>query len=329
MLEDKVEIPGEENEQETEIDLEAPAPEQSLEEEINVETVEDNSQSADASQESSEQPVVQDSKQKDELGEYSEGVQKRIAKLTRKMREAERQKEEAIQYAQTLKQQADRVKGQYDKLGTNYAKELEQKVTAGMAAAKAELRSATEAQDVDRQVEAQKAIAQMAMEETRLTQLKNYQDQQLQRASQTQEQIVQQPMNAVPTTQELYQAAQEIDPKAQDWSAKNTWFGTDNAMTYTAFDIHSQLVEDEGYDPQSNEYYSEVDKRIRLEFPHKFANVEQTAVEQPAQTVASAKRPAKKGRRKTVKLTPSQIAIAKRLGVPLEEYAKQLIAKEA
>jgi|TARA_B100000424_G_scaffold210228_1_gene167637 hypothetical protein len=329
MLEDKVEIPGEENEQETEIDLEAPAPEQSLEEEINVETVEDNSQSADASQESSEQPVVQDSKQKDELGEYSEGVQKRIAKLTRKMREAERQKEEAIQYAQTLKQQADRVKGQYDKLGTNYAKELEQKVTAGMAAAKAELRSATEAQDVDRQVEAQKAIAQMAMEETRLTQLKNYQDQQLQRASQTQEQIVQQPMNAVPTTQELYQAAQEIDPKAQDWSAKNTWFGTDNAMTYTAFDIHRQLVEDEGYDPQSNEYYSEVDKRIRLEFPHKFANVEQTAVEQPAQTVASAKRPAKKGRRKTVKLTPSQIAIAKRLGVPLEEYAKQLIAKEA
>ena len=329
MLEDKVEIPGEENEQETEIDLEAPAPEQSLEEEINVETVEDNSQSADASQESSEQPVVQDSKQKDELGEYSEGVQKRIAKLTRKMREAERQKEEAIQYAQTLKQQADRVKGQYDKLGTNYAKELEQKVTAGMAAAKAELRSATEAQDVDRQVEAQKAIAQMAMEETRLTQLKNYQDQQLQRASQTQEQIVQQPMNAVPTTQELYQAAQEIDPKAQDWSAKNTWFGTDNAMTYTAFDIHRQLVEDEGYDPQSNEYYSEVDKRIRLEFPHKFANVEKTAVEQPAQTVASAKRPAKKGRRKTVKLTPSQIAIAKRLGVPLEEYAKQLIAKEA
>ena len=329
MLEDKVEIPGVENEQETEIDLEAPATEQSLEEEINVETVEDNSQSADASQESSEQPVVQDSKQKDELGEYSEGVQKRIAKLTRKMREAERQKEEAIQYAQTLKQQADRVKGQYDKLGTNYAKELEQKVTAGMAAAKAELRSATEAQDVDRQVEAQKAIAQMAMEETRLTQLKNYQDQQLQRASQTQEQIVQQPMNAVPTTKELYQGSQEIYPKAQDWSAKNTWFGTDNAMTYTAFDIHRQLVEDEGYDPQSNEYYSEVDKRIRLEFPHKFANVEQTAVEQPAQTVASAKRPAKKGRRKTVKLTPSQIAIAKRLGVPLEEYAKQLIAKEA
>ena len=139
---------------------------------------------------------------------------------------------------------------------------------------------------------------------------------------------MQQPTNAVPTTQELYQAAQEIDPKAQDWSAKNPWFGTDNALTYTAFDIHRQLVEDEGFDPQSQEYYSEVDKRIRLEFPHKFANVEQTAQEQPVQNVASAKRPAAKGRRKTVKLTPSQVAISKRLGVPLEEYAKQLAAKE-
>ena len=313
---------GDENEEAQEIDLDAPAPEQSLEEEIEVEEVEQN-----ASQESVEQPAVQDSKPKDELGEYSEGVQKRIAKLTRKMREAERQKEEAIQYAQTLQSQANRMKGQYDKLGTNYAKELEQKVTAGMAAAKAELRAATEAQDVDRQVEAQKAIAQMAMEETRLGQLKNYQEQKIEKASTPQEQYVQQPMNAVPTTQELYQAAQEIDPKAQDWSAKNTWFGTDNAMTYTAFDIHRQLVEDEGFDPQSNEYYSEVDKRIRLEFPHKFGNNESTTAE-PVQTVASAKRPAKKGRRKTVKLTPSQIAISKRLGVPLEEYAKQLAAKE-
>ena len=318
---------GDENEEAQEIDLDAPAPEQTLEEEIHVEKVEDNSQSADSSQESSEQSAVQDGKAKEELGEYSEGVKKRIAKLTRKMREAERQKEEAIQYAQTLKTQADRMKGQYDKLGTNYAKELEQKVTAGMAAAKAELRAATEAQDVDRQVEAQKSVAQMAMEESRLGQIKNLQEQQLQKAQVAPEQTIQQPVNQVPTTQELYQAAQEIDPKAQDWSSKNTWFGTDNAMTYTAFDIHRQLVEDEGFDPQSNEYYSEVDKRIRLEFPHKFGNNESTTAE-PVQTVASAKRPAAKGRRKTVKLTPSQIAISKRLGVPLEEYAKQLAAKE-
>ena len=320
--ENKIDV-GDTDEQATEIDLDAPAPEQSLEEEIEIEEVEQN-----ASQEPVEQPAVQDGKSKDELGEYSEGVQKRIAKLTRKMREAERQKEEAIQYAQNLKSQADRMKGQYDKLGTNYAKELEQKVTAGMAAAKAELRAATEAGDVDRQVDAQKAVAQMAMEESRLGQIKNLQDQQLQRAQSIPEQTIQQPMNQVPTTQELYQAAQEIDPKAQDWSAKNTWFGTDNAMTYTAFDIHRQLVEDEGFDPQSNEYYSEVDKRIRLEFPHKFGNNESTTAEQPVQTVASAKRPAAKGRRKTVKLTPSQIAISKRLGVPLEEYAKQLAAKE-
>jgi hypothetical protein len=318
---------GDENEEAQEIDLDAPAPEQTLEEEIHVEKVEDNSQSADSSQESSEQSAVQDGKAKEELGEYSEGVKKRIAKLTRKMREAERQKEEAIQYAQSLKTQADRMKGQYDKLGTNYAKELEQKVTAGMAAAKAELRAATEAQDVDRQVEAQKSVAQMAMEESRLGQIKNLQEQQLQKAQVAPEQTIQQPVNQVPTTQELYQAAQEIDPKAQDWSSKNTWFGTDNAMTYTAFDIHRQLVEDEGFDPQSNEYYSEVDKRIRLEFPHKFGNNESTTAE-PVQTVASAKRPAAKGRRKTVKLTPSQIAISKRLGVPLEEYAKQLAAKE-
>ena len=318
---------GDENEEAQEIDLDAPAPEQTLEEEIHVEKVEDNSQSADSSQESSEQSAVQDGKAKEELGEYSEGVKKRIAKLTRKMREAERQKEEAIQYAQSLKTQADRMKGQYDKLGTNYAKELEQKVTAGMAAAKAELRAATEAQDVDRQVEAQKAVAQMAMEESRLGQIKNLQEQQLQKAQVAPEQTIQQPVNQVPTTQELYQAAQEIDPKAQDWSSKNTWFGTDNAMTYTAFDIHRQLVEDEGFDPQSQEYYSEVDKRIRLEFPHKFGNNESTTAE-PVQTVASAKRPAAKGRRKTVKLTPSQIAISKRLGVPLEEYAKQLAAKE-
>ena len=197
-----------------------------------------------------------------------------------------------------------------------------------MAAAKAELRAATEAQDVDRQVEAQKAIAQMAMEETRLTQLKNYQDQQLAQEQRTQR-VEAQKEQIVPQTQDPYaQAQQQIDPKAQDWATKNSWFGTDNAMTYTAFDIHKQLVEDEGYDPQSDEYYSEVDKRIRLEFPHKFANNKESTAEQPVQTVASAKRPAAKGRRKTVKLTPSQIAISKRLGVPLEEYAKQLAAKE-
>jgi hypothetical protein len=327
--EKKVDV-GEADEQETEIDLDAPAPEQSLEEEeVNVERVEeDSTKSEDTSAKSDEQSDVQEGEQKKELDEYSEGVNKRIAKLTRKMREAERQKEEAIAYAQNINEQAQKMKGRYDRLGTNYAKELEQKVVAGMAAAKAELKIATEAGDVDRQVEAQKAIAQLAMEETRLGQIKSVQEKQLQRTPQQEPQSYQNYAQQMPTSQDLYQAAQQIDPKAETWSAKNSWFGTDNAMTYTAFDIHRKLVEEEGYDTQSDDYYNEVDRRIRLEFPHKFDKVGSTTTEQPVQNVASAKRPATKGRRKTVKLTPSQVAISKRLGVPLEEYAKQLAAKE-
>ena len=237
------------------------------------------------------------------------------------MREAERQKEEAIKYAQQLKEQADKTKNQFDQLGVNYAKELEQKVTSGMEAAKAKLKAAAESGDIDAQVEAQKVVAQMAMEEARLGQLKVEQEARLKRASEVKETPVNQP--SAPMDQP------KMDPKAEAWAAKNSWFGTDNAMTYTAFDIHKRLVEDEGFDPNSDEYYSEVDKRIRLEFPQKFGNNESTTAEQPAQTVASAKRPATgKGRRKTVKLTPSQVAISKRLGVPLEEYAKQLAAKE-
>ena len=321
MQDEKIDV-GDTDEQATEIDLDAPAPEQSLEEEIKVEQVEDDNQPANASEESSEQSDVQASEQKKELDDYSEGVQKRIAKLTRKMREAERQKEEAIKYAEQVKSQADKMRGQYDTLGDSYTKELEAKVNTGMDAAKIAYKQAIDNQDVEGQVEAQKAIAQMAMEEARLNNLKQVQEQRTKQIDTQKEQIV--PQNADPYAQ----AQQQIDPKANEWATKNTWFGTDNAMTYTAFDIHRKLVEDEGYDPQSDEYYSEVDKRIRLEFPHKFANNKESTAEQPAQTVASAKRPAGKGRRKTVKLTPSQVAISKRLGVPLEEYAKQLAAKE-
>ena len=314
---------GDTDEKATEIDLDAVAPEQSLEEEIQVEQVSENdSQSADASKESSEQSDVQASEQKKELDDYSDGVQKRIAKLTRKMREAERQKEEAIAFAEKMKADADKLKARNNNLGDSYTKELESKVTTGMNAAKLAYKQAIESQDIEGQVEAQKAIAQMAMEEARLNNLKQAQEQRTQQIDTQKEQIV--PQNADPVAQ----AQQQIDPKAEDWASKNSWFGTDNAMTYTAFDIHKKLVEEEGYDPQSNEYYSEVDKRIRLEFPHKFDNVEQSTKEQPVQNVASARRPAGKGRRKTVKLTPSQVAISKRLGVPLEEYAKQLAAKE-
>ena len=328
MQEDDLKIDvGDTDEQTTEIDLDAPAPEQSLEEEIEVEQVQEASEA-----EQPEQPEKKAEDPKKELNEYSDGVQKRIAKLTRKMREAERQKEEAIQYAKNMQEQATKFKQGYDTLGSNYTTELEAKVTQGMAAAKAKLKAAIESQDVDGQIEAQRTISQMSMEEARLAQIKQYQEQ---KANQPQPQQPQQPQQnyaqmaqGMPTQNDIYQAAQQIDPKAQSWAEKNKWFGTDNAMTYTAFDIHRELVENEGYDPQSEDYYSEVDKRIRVAFPHKFDKTEDTPVEAPAQTVASAKRPAAKGRRKTVKLTPSQVAISKRLGVPLEEYAKQLAAKE-
>ena len=319
---------GDTDEQATEIDLDAPAQEKAQEEEIHVEQITENdSQSANASEKSDKQSDVQAGEQKKELDDYSDGVQKRIAKLTRKMREAERQKEEAIKFAQQMREQADKARTQFDQLGTNYTKELEQKVTSGIEAAKAKLKTATEAGDIDAQVDAQRAISQMAMEEARLNQLKVEQETRLKRTPQPQENLAQ-AAQEMPTSQDIAQAGRQLDPKAEDWASKNSWFGTDNAMTYTAFDIHRKLVEEEGFDPQSAEYYSEVDKRIRLEFPHKFDNVDQTTKEQPVQNVASAKRPAGKGRRKTVKLTPSQVAISKRLGVPLEEYAKQLAAKE-
>ena len=229
------------------------------------------------------------------------------------MREAERQKEEAIKFAEKQKDEAEQLRKRYATLDTSYTEEFEKRVTTNVDAAKVKLANAIAAGNIEEQVAAQTEIAQLAMDANRLAKLKDVQ------TAAPAETPVEQP--AAP-------AAPKVDPRADEWAQKNPWFGTDNAMTYTAFDIHKKLVEEEGFDPSSDEYYSEVDKRIRLEFPHKFDNVEQSTKEQPVQNVASAKRPAAKGRRKTVKLTPSQIAISKRLGVPLEEYAKQLAAKE-
>ena len=302
MQEEKQIDVGDADEQEQEIDLEATPIEETPAEEIVVE-------------ETKEEPKEEAPKEaKEELGEYSEGVQKRIAKLTRKMREAERQKEEAIEYAKSQKDEADKIKNRYNTLDNSYTKEFEKRVTTNLDAAKVKLATAINAGDVEAQVAAQTELAQLSMDATRLARLKDIQE------NTPTEKSVEQTPKATPPKQ--------VDPKADAWAVKNSWFGTDNAMTYSAFDIHKKLVEEEGFDPTSDEYYSEVDKRIRLEFPHKFANNKESTAEQPAQTVASAKRPATKGRRKTVKLTPSQVAISKRLGVPLEEYAKQLAAKE-
>ena len=295
---------GEANEEATTIDLDAPAAEPVKEEEIQVEEV------------AAEAPEAEAKTEKEELGEYSDGVQKRIAKLTRKMREAERQKEEAITYAKTVSEDANRLRNRFQNLDQNYAKEFEQRVTGSTESSKMRLAAAINSGDVEAQVEAQAEIAKLAMDQNRL-----------QRIKQEQEFKDNLPPVVERNVQPVAPQPAAPDPQADAWASKNAWFGSDNAMTYTAFDIHKKLVEDEGFDPNTTEYYSEVDKRIRLEFPHKFDSVERSTG-QPAQNVASAKRPATKGRRKTVRLTPSQVAISKRLGVPLEEYAKQLAAKE-
>jgi|TARA_B100000287_G_scaffold417374_1_gene453091 hypothetical protein len=249
---------------------------------------------------------------KEELEEYSKGVQKRISKLTRKMREAERQREEAVAYAQAAKKEKEDLENRFSKLDKSYVSEFEGRVKNSMTAAKQALKTAIESQDVEGQIAAQEQIANLTMDSARLNALKVANEAK--------------PKKEVNITPQQTRPNVTPDPKAEDWAAKNTWFGTDSPMTYTAFDIHKKLVEEEGFDPKSDEYYAEVDKRIRVEFPHKFGKIDDSSTEKakPAQTVASAKRPANPGRRKTVKLTSSQVAIAKRLNVPLEEYAKQL-----
>jgi hypothetical protein len=249
-------------------------------------------------------------------------VQRRIAKLTKKWREAERQKEEAITYARAQKQQADSISKKYSSLETSSVKEREARIVSGLQAAQAKLAAARESQDLSSEVEAQKEIARLGYEEARLLDMKQIAEARAvqQPTTMADVNIPQQPANSF-----------NPDPKAEDWGGKNRWFGTDKPMTYTAFDIHETLVNDEGFDPSSDEYYSELDKRIRVAFPNKFVNNEDKAqnnTTKPTQQVASARRSVNPGR-KTVRLTPSQVAIAKKLGVPLEEYAKQIkIMKE-
>ena len=303
---------GEANEVATEIDLDKPAEQAKPveEEKVEVEQVEEKPVETKTEETKDEKA--------DELKTYSEGVQKRIAKLTRKMREAERQKEEALAFAQSVKQERDSLQSRFVKADKSYVSEFETRVKSNMEAARSALRTAIEAGDVDAQVKAQEQMATLNADAVRLASLKSQQET---------EPKVEKQVNVSPS-----QAEQPVktDPKAEAWAARNSWFGNDTAMTYTAFDMHKTLVEKEGYDPQSDEYYEEIDKRLRVEFPQKFDKVADTTTERakPAQTVASARRPANTGRRKTVKLTPSQVAIAKRLGVPLEEYAKQLNVKE-
>jgi len=248
----------------------------------------------------------------DEHQEYSAGVKKRIDRLTKKMREAERQREEAVKYAQNVQSEAEKIRARMQALDQGYMTEYGSRLSMEQQQVEAELKRAVEMGDSDATVAAQRKMTQLALASDRYETTKQAQERALreqQQAAQYQRQPAPQPAPRAP------------DPKAEDWASRNEWFGTDEAMTFAAFGLHKRLVEDEGFDPTSNEYYSELDNRIRKEFPHKFKD---SAGKRPVQNVAGSARgtTGRTGRNTKVKLTPSQVAIAKKLGVPLEEYAK-------
>jgi hypothetical protein len=282
-----------------------------------IEQPEATDKETDKTFENERETKLDEQKSDNELEDYSKGVQARIAKLTRKMREAERREKAAIEYAKGVEESRKKLEQRFEKTDSDYIKKFESTINSGMEAAQKELAAAIESGDAQAQVLANKRIATLAFENAKLEAAKEGRETKLQEEK---------PVNLsqggnvnLPQTDDPI----NTDPRAEAWASKNTWFGTDRAMTYTAFEIHKDLTEKEGYDPSSDEYYAEVDKRIRVDFPHKFGNTDTKQTTAPVQTVASAKRSVKPGR-KTVRLTSSQVAIAKKLGVPLEEYAKQL-----
>ena len=308
-----VELPEEKSEVEVETKEDSsPAPQAE-------ETREEKAEGSDAQPEAKQEDKPEE--KKEELETYSKDVQRRIAKLTKKWREAERQKDEALSFAKNQKDQKEKLQKKYSKVEQAGVKDREQRITSGLQAAAAKLAAAKEAGDLAAEVEAGKEIARLGYEEARLNEAKAaYED--MAKAEPKEMQIPKVSPQQTP----------QADPKAEAWGSKNRWFGTDTAMTYTAFDLHKKLVDEEGFDPSTDEYYAEIDKRIRLEFPNKFDTTDdkvQNDTTKPTQIVASAKRSVNRSGRKTVRLTPSQVAIAKKLGVPLEDYAKQLkITKE-
>ena len=287
MAEDKqqIELDLEEN-QDTEVELEAQQ--------------EDDSSAAEARTDT-----------EDQFEKAETNTQKRIDRLTKKMREAERQKEEALRYAQGVQSEAQKLQERMNTLDTSYVNEYSTRVETQMGSAEQDLARAIEIGDTNGVIEAQRKITGLAIENDRARQAKMQQERYAQQAAAQQQQQVQQPMPQ--------QQTRRPDPKAASWADRNEWFGSDEAMTYAAFGVHKKLVENEGFDPQSDEYYTELDQRMKEEFPHKLNG----GSKRPAQTVASVSR-SSSGRSsgKKVRLTPSQVAIAKKLGVPLEEYAK-------
>lgn len=282
------------------------------ENEVEVELEEKKDEKVEAQQEE-----ATEEKKPDELEDYSANVKSRIDKLTRKMREEERQKESAIQFAESVKKENENLKTRLDNLDKGYLEEFNNRVQSQLESAKRALKDANESGDADKIVEAQANLAAITVEKSKITKPK---------VEKTEEQPNQQPVvpnQPQPIPPQPPQQAQnpKPDPKAEAWAAKNEWFGQDEVMTYASFGIHRRLVEDEGFDPTTDEYYSELDKRIAAEFPHKVGQTKQTGGSQKVVSATSSKS-RNKGGKKTVRLSPSQVAMAKRLGVPLEEYAK-------
>ena len=292
--------------------------EEVVEKEETVKEVIKDQEPEEVKEEVKEEPKEEPKEEDTKLEDYSKGVQSRIAKLTRKMREAERQRDSATEYAQALETQRQSDQKRFLKIDTDYWKRFETNIKSGMESAQRDLAGAIEAGDAKAQVEANKRIATLAFDNAKLEQ-----------AKERKEDVKLSDGGKLPRQTPQYLPEQPADPQAETWAAKNKWFGQNRAMTFTAFEIHKDLVEKEGYDPKSNEYYTEIDKRIRVDFPNKFDKDRGIETSKPVQSVASANRSVKQGRQ-TVRLTSSQVAIAKKLGVPLEEYAKQLkLTKEA
>ena len=304
-----------ENEKQVPIDTSGPDAEVEIEETKDESVVETGSEETGNTDQGTEETTQETSKKDEDLEDYSKGVQARIAKLTRKMREAERREKAALDYAKAVEEKRRVLEERFEKTDSEYVKKFETSIKTALDSAQKELAAAIESGDATAQVEANKRIAQLAFENAKLEEAKQ--------GREVKQKQVEMPVQPAQVNQVYDQPeVSNPDPRAEAWATKNPWFGTDKAMTYTAFEIHKDLTEKEGYDPNSDEYYAEVDKRIRVDFPHKFGNTNKQSTT-PVQTVASASRSVKPGR-KTVKLTSSQVAIAKKLGVPLEEYAKQL-----
>jgi len=285
---------------------------QVIEEEIIVETPEEGTVEASTEEKVEVTTETEEKPQGDELDSYSKGVQSRIKKLTEKYRQEERDKGEALRVSQELLEENKKLKSRVQALDTGYLSEYGTRLESQTDAAKRLYKEAYEAGDSDKMLEAQQLISTIAVEQSRYNTAKARADQQAKT-----------PVQEQPKPQEApVQQRPQPDPRAQDWAEKNAWFGDDKIMTTAAFTIHQQLVEEEGFDPKSDEYYSEVDSRMRKEFPHKFQTAKKSGGAQVAAAAASASRSTAKTGRRSVKLSHSQVAIAKKLGVPLEEYAK-------